>query len=61
MKRLLDVRETSFDLSHDLDKVIDVKPAAGRTPNDRHAARAQAERLHNFPGDAYFFLRFGSK
>src|SRR5438132_2672873 len=59
MKRFLDVRETSFDLSDDLDKVIDVEPPASGTCDDSHAARAQAERLYDFPGDAHFFLRFG--
>ena len=59
LKRLLDVRETSFDLSHDLDKVIDIEAAASRTRHDGDAARAQAERLHDFPGNAHFFLRFG--
>src|SRR5207253_11218472 len=58
MKRFLDVRETSFDLSDDLDKVINVEPPASGTRDDSHAARSQAERLYDFPGDAHFFLRF---
>src|SRR5207253_5537394 len=58
MKRFLDVRETSFDLSDDLDKVIDVEPPASGTRDDSNAARAQADRLYDLPGDAHFFLRF---
>src|SRR5262249_51941204 len=56
MQRLFDVRQTPFDLRHDLDKVIDVEPAASRTSNHCHASRSQPERFHDLPRDAHFFL-----
>src|SRR5438132_13262122 len=57
MQRLFDVRQSAFNFSHDLDKVIHIKPPARRTGDDSYAARAQAERLHDLPGHAHFFLR----
>src|SRR2546430_2235263 len=58
MKRFFDVCQASLDLSDDLGKIVDVEAAASRTCNDGHAARTQAERFYDFPGNAYFFLRF---
>ena len=54
----LDVSQAALDLSDDTYEVINIQPAARRTCDDRDAARAQAERLHDLPRDANFFLRF---
>src|ERR1700730_15601445 len=61
MQRFLNVSETPFDLRYDADEVIDIEAPTCRASNYGHAARAQAERLNNFPGNAHFFLRLGGE
>ena len=43
MQRLLDVRQPALNLGNDLNKIVDVQTAAGRTRHHGDAARAQAE------------------
>src|SRR5204863_3951803 len=57
MQRLFHVRETAFDLSDDLHKVIDIQTPAGGAGNHGNAPVTQTKRLDDFPGDANFFLR----
>ncbi len=49
MQRLLDVREPAFDLGDDLDKIIDIQPAACRAGDDRDAAFSKFKRFQNLP------------
>src|ERR1044072_1257464 len=61
MQRLFDVGEATLNLRYDLDKIVDIQPPASGASHHRDAARAQAERLHNFPGAANFFLRLSGQ
>src|SRR6185295_1748339 len=61
MQRLFNVGQAPLDLGNDLDEVVHVKTAASRTRNHGDAARAQAQRLNNLPGNTHFFLRLGGK
>ena len=45
--------QSALNLFDNTDKIIDVEPAARGTCNYGHTARAQSERLNNFPGDAH--------
>ena len=38
MERFFDVSKPSFNLGHDLDKIINIQPPARRTGNDSHTA-----------------------
>ena len=61
MQRLFNVRQPAFYFGNDTHEIINIEPAARRARHDGYSARAQAERLHYFPGHANFFLRFGSE
>ena len=56
MQGFFDMREAPLNFSYDFDEVIHVEATAGRTRHHRDATRAQAERLHNLPRHANFFL-----